>query len=71
MKKVIAACIDQILEFDSRAEAFDFVQSQQNKPGEFNYSDLVEMGDGKYRIRIKKQYNSSPMLTESTGVTNG
>lgn len=71
MKKVIAACIDQILEFDSREEAFDYVTSQQNKPGEFSYSVLVEMGDDKYRIRIKKQYNSSPMLTEPFGVVNG
>lgn len=68
MKKIIAACIDQILEFDTRTEAFKYIEKQNNMPGEFSYSDIVEIGDGKYRIRVKKQYNSSPMLTEPHGV---
>lgn len=71
MKKVIAACIDQILEFDSREEAEEFIDNQMAKPGEFKYSEIIEMGDGKYRIRTKKQYNSTPMLTEPHGVING
>lgn len=61
MKKVIAACIDRILEFDNQREAANYIDSLRNKNTEFRVINREEVG-GKYRVRIQEQYNKSPMI---------
>lgn len=61
MKKVIAACIDRILEFDTQNEAANYIESLRDKGNKFNVLHREEIG-GKYRIRVQEQYNKSPMI---------
>ena len=61
MKKVIAACIDRVLEFDTQDEAAKYLETLRNKGCEFRVLHPEEVG-GKYRIRIQEQYNKSPMI---------
>lgn len=59
MKKLIAACIDRILEFDTQQEAQAYLKKRHDK----NFR-IVSQGQnqGKYRLRVQEQYNQSPMI---------
>lgn len=61
MKKVVAACIDRILDFDTQKEAAAYIEGLRNKKTEFRVINREEVG-GKYRVRIQEQYNKSPMI---------
>lgn len=63
MKKVIAACIDRILEFDTQQEAAKYLETLREKNSEFRIL-YREDADGKCRIRLQEQYNKSPMIKE-------
>lgn len=56
MKKVIAACIDRVLEFDTQQEAAKYLETLRDKKSEFRILNREEVA-GKYRIRIQEQYN--------------
>lgn len=64
MKKVIAACIDRVLEFDTQNEAANYIEGLRSKKSEFRVLRRDEVG-GKYRIRIQEQYNKSPLIEEN------
>lgn len=51
MKKIIEACIDRILEFDSSEEAAKYMENLRNKKVEFRVISR-EMVDNKCRIRV-------------------
>lgn len=61
MKRVVAACIDRVLEFDSQDEADAYVEGLRRRGKVFR---IVRRGDArdKYRVRVQEQYNSSPMI---------
>ena len=61
MKKVIAACIDRVLEFDTQQEAAKYLETLRDKKSEFRVLNRKEVA-GKYRIRIQEQYNKTPMI---------
>lgn len=61
MKKVIAACIDRVLEFNTQKEAADYIESLRARKTEFRVIHREE-ADGKYRVRVQEQYNKSPMI---------
>lgn len=61
MKKVIAACIDRVLEFDTQQEAAKYLETLRDKKSEFRVLNREEVA-GKYRIRIQEQYNKNPMI---------
>ena len=61
MKKVIAACIDRVLEFDTQQEAAKYLETLRDKKSEFRVLNREEVA-GKYRIRIQEQYNKSPII---------
>ena len=63
MKKIIAACIDRILEFDTQEEAAEYLETLRNKKMEFRIMNR-EAVNGKYLIRVQEQYNKSPMISE-------
>ena len=61
MKKIIAACIDRIIEFDTQQEAATYLEGLRAKKTEFRIVNREEV-NGKYRIRIQERYNKSPMI---------
>lgn len=63
MKKVLEACIDQVLEFDTNAEAAAFVEDLRQRGQRFNVSSREEV-NGKMRIRIQRAYNGNRLLTQ-------
>lgn len=64
MKKVIAACIDRVLEFDTQKEAANYIEDLRSKKSEFRVLRREEVG-GKHRIRIQEQYNKNPLIEEN------
>ncbi|MFR2663575.1 MAG: hypothetical protein ACLS9Q_15250 [[Clostridium] scindens] len=61
MKKVISACIEQFIEFDTEAEykAYERKLSQGKK----KYEILsVKSRKGRYFVHLKKQYNNNSFL---------
>lgn len=61
MKKVIAACIDRVLEFDTQQEAAKYLETLRDKKSDFRILHREEV-NGKMRIRIQEQYNKTPMI---------
>ena len=66
MKKVIAACIDQILQFDSQREVDRFLNDLTEKKQVHSVIWQNIMEDKKVRIRIKRQYNNH-FMSEAEG----
>lgn len=64
MKKVVSACIEQILEFDTQKEAADYIEKVRTSKKGFRIVSHEEVGE-KYRIRIQLQYNNSPLIEEN------
>lgn len=61
MKKVISACIEQFIEFDSKEEyeAYERELSQGKK----KYKILsARKQKGRYLVHLKKQYNNNSFL---------
>lgn len=63
MKKVIAACIDRILEFDTQKEAANYLEGLRNKKTDFVILNHEEI-EGKYRIRVKERYNKTQLIKD-------
>lgn len=61
MKKVIAACIDKILEFDNQEEAANYIEGLRNKKANFKILYREQIGN-KHRIRVQEAYNKCPMI---------
>lgn len=59
MKTLIAACIDQVLVFDT-TQAFDkYIEDLKWKKHKFKILKQVIKADGSVHIRIKRQYNAT------------
>lgn len=63
MKTLVAACIDQVLIFDS-SQAFDRYINNLKGRTEFKIIKQVNKSDGSVHIRIKKQYGSSNFMEQ-------
>ena len=61
MKKVISACIDQILEFDSEKEVDKMEESLRRKGQMYSIAWKNTLDNGKVQLRIKKQYNNNDL----------
>ena len=61
MKKVIAACVYQILQFDSERELERYLDQLRWKKQQFEVIWKKTLDDGKIQIRIKKQYNNNEL----------
>jgi ATP-dependent RNA circularization protein (DNA/RNA ligase family) len=57
VKKVISACIDQVIQFDSEQEVDKFLEHLKSGKQRFTVVWKNTLNDGKVQIRIKKQYN--------------
>ena len=60
MKRVIAGCIDLILEFDSVDECNKYAAAIEAKHQTFNILKYEELPGDRIRVRIQRQYNNSP-----------
>lgn len=63
MKKVIAGCIDLMLEFDSASELDRYIADIEAKKQEYSIVDRKELPGDRIMIRIHRQYNKSPFPT--------
>lgn len=59
MKKVIAGCIDLMLEFDSASELDRYIADIEAKKQEYSIVDRKELPGDRIMIRIHRQYNKS------------
>lgn len=64
MKKVIAACIDQVLQFDSEQEVDRFIEQLKQKKQQFKIVWKNTLDDGNVQVRIKKQYNNNDFMED-------
>lgn len=64
MKKVIAGCIDLMLEFDSASELDHYIADIEAKKQEYSIVERKELPGDRIMIRIHRQYNKSPFLTQ-------
>ena len=62
MKKVIAAHVDQILEFDSEMEITKFLEGLEFKKQLYQIVWKNTLPNGKVQIRIKRQYNKNDFV---------
>ena len=62
MKKVISACIDQIIEFDSENEVDKLIEFLNSRKQRHTIIWKNTLDNGKVQIRIKKQYNNNDLM---------
>lgn len=60
-KRIISACIDQIIEFNSETEQQGFIDKLKSGTKEFRIVNQSEQ-DGKFRIRVQLQYNKNNLI---------
>jgi hypothetical protein len=59
VKKIIAAWIEQILEFDSKLEYMAYMEGLGRKQQRFKELGHEQLQSGVVRVRIMKQYNNN------------
>lgn len=62
-KRILAACIERVIEFDSQKEAATYLEGLRERKKTFVVARLGEVGN-KFQIRIKEQYNNNPMIED-------
>ena len=58
MKKIISACIDQVIQFDSEQEVEKFLEHLKSRKQRFTVVWKNSLNDGIVQIRIRRQYNN-------------
>ena len=58
MKKIISACIDQVVQFDSEQELLNFLEHLKSRKQRFTVVWKNNLNDGIVQIRIRRQYNN-------------
>lgn len=65
MKKIVAAWIEQILEFPNRLEYLAYMESLKNgRRQKFKETTYEQLETGVVRITIRKQYNNNVFLDD-------
>lgn len=59
MKKILSACIEQDIEFDSEAEYQSYIDDLRRKNQRFVETGHTQDGTGKVILHIRKQYNKN------------
>lgn len=65
MKKIVAAWIEQILEFDSELEYMAYMENLEQKGQRFKVLNHEQLESGIVRIDIRKQYNNNALPDEN------
>lgn len=61
-KVVIGACILRLLEFQTADDLNDYLKNLQARKKKFEIENRGRMDNGKFRLRIKEQYNNNEMI---------
>lgn len=61
MKRIVHACIDELLKFENNSEADIFLRRLEYSPRKHRVEDTRHCEDGTVLIRIKRQYNNAPL----------
>ena len=67
MKKIVAAWIEQILEFPSKLEYLTYVEMLKQKKQRFHVTEEKQLQSGVMQIRIRKQYNNNAFPDDVKG----
>nr|DAZ41843.1 MAG TPA: hypothetical protein [Caudoviricetes sp.] len=59
VKKIVAAWIEQILEFPSKLEYLAYMEGVKAKGQKFSEVDYKQLESGVVRIQVRKQYNNN------------
>lgn len=60
VKKIVAAWIEQILEFPTKLEYLAYMESlKKGRPQKFKETSFEQLESGVVRITIRKQYNNN------------
>ena len=59
VKKIVAAWIEQVLEFPTKLEYMAYMESLKQKGQKFKEVSYNQAGDGTVKIGIRKQYNNN------------
>lgn len=60
VKKIVAAWIEQILEFPTKLEYLAYIESlKKGRPQKFKETSFEQLESGVVRITIRKQYNNN------------
>lgn len=62
MKKVISACVDRILQFNSECEVDCYIEDLKRKKQTYQIVWKNTLKNGNVQIRIKTQYNQSHFM---------
>jgi len=61
MKRIVYACIDELLRFENKSEADIFLRRLEYSPRKHRVESVSHNEDGTVLIRIKRQYNNAPL----------
>lgn len=64
MKKVLAAAIVKVLEFDSPEETMKYLDGMRAAGKKFRVQWECDVAGGKRQIKVQEQYNKSPMIQD-------
>ena len=68
VKKIVAAWIEQILEFPTKLEYLAYMESlKKGRPQKFKVVSFEQSGSGVVRITIRKQYNNNAFPDDLEG----
>jgi hypothetical protein len=67
VKKIVAAWIEQILEFPSKLEYLAYMEILKQKHQRFHVTSEEQLESGVMRIRIRKQYNNNAFPDDVEG----
>lgn len=59
MKRIVTACIDELLKFDNQSEADIFLRRLKYSARRHRVERVQPQEDGTVMIRIKRQYNNA------------
>lgn len=62
MKKVLAASVNKMLEFDAMEDFEKHIRLLESRKRKYLILSKQEIGDGRIRIEIKEQYNNNTLL---------
>lgn len=62
MKKVVSACIYQVIQFDDKEEYENYILKLQKSKQKFIVESEKKLKNGKIEIKIMKQYNNNKFI---------
>lgn len=61
MKRIVSACIDEILSFDNAQESEDFLRRLEYSPRKHRVVSVSHQEDGCVLMHVMRQYNNAPL----------